>query len=81
MIGLANRSVCSANNSILNFNVLPYLNVDIIRAHGQFNNSMNSDLLTKKYLDKLRCLHDLDLFSLNAQSNINPDSNLGNQQI
>ena len=81
MIGLANRSICSANNSILNFNVLPYLNVDIIRAHGQFNNSMNSDLPTKKYLDKLRSLHDLDLFSLNAQSNINPDSNLGNQQI
>ena len=58
MIGLSHRSICNANNSILNFNVLPYLNVDIIRTHGQLNNSMNSDLPTKKYLDKLRSFHD-----------------------
>ena len=32
---------------------LPYANVEIIRAHGQFNNILNSDLPTKKYLDKL----------------------------
>ena len=44
-------------------------------------NSLNSDLPTKKYLDKLRSLHELDIFSLNTQSSINPDSNLNNQQI
>ena len=36
---------------------------------------------TKKYLDKLRSLHELYIFSLNTQSSVNPDSNLNNQQI
>ena len=63
------------------FNELPYSNVDIIRVHGQFNNSLTCDLPTKKYLDKLRSLYEMDLFSLNAQSNLNPDRNLENQHI
>ena len=81
MVILGDRNVCQANKSLLkNF---PYWNVDIIRTHGQFNNSPNSDLPTKKYLYtcKLRSLHELDIFSLNTQSSINPDSNLNNQQI
>ena len=79
MVILGDRNVCRANKSLLkNF---PYSNVDIIRTHGQFNNSLNSDLPTKKYLDKLRSLHELDIFSLNTQSSINPDSNLNNQQF
>ena len=51
-------------------------NVDIIQAHGQFNNSLNSDLSIEKYLDKLCSLYDLNLFSLNTQNNLNLDSNL-----
>ena len=79
MVILGDKNVCRANKSLLkNF---PYWNVDIIRTHGQFNNSLNSDLLTKNYLDKLRSLHELYIFSLNTQSSINPDSNLNNQQI
>lgn len=60
---------------------LPYANVDIIRAHGQFNNILNSNLPTKKYLDKLHSIYDLDLFRLNTESTLNPDRNLSMQQI
>ena len=79
MVVLGDRNVCRANKSLLKN--LPYSNVDIIRTHGQFNNSLNSDLPTKKYLDKLHSLHELDIFSLNTQSSVNPDSNLNNEQI
>ena len=34
-------------------------------THGQFNNSLNSKLLTKRDIEKLPSLYDLDLFSLN----------------
>ena len=30
------------------FKELPYFNVDIVRTHGQFNNSLESQLPTKK---------------------------------
>ena len=79
MVILGDRNVYRANKSLLKN--LPYSNVDIIRKHGQFNNSLNSDLPTKKYLDKLRSPNELDIFSLNTQSSVNPDSNLNNQQI
>ena len=43
---------------------------------------MLSDALpTKKYLEKLSSIHALDLFTLNVQAAINPDSNLFNQRI
>ena len=60
---------------------LPYFNVDLVQAHGQFNNSLESLLPTKKYLDKLSSIYDLDLFSLNIDSNLNPDCNFAVQQI
>ena len=44
-------------------------------------NIIPSSLPTKKYLEKLTSLHDLDLFSLNTDSNINPDFNLPNLKI
>ena len=47
----------------------------------QFNNIIPSSLPTKKYLEKLTSLHDLDLFSLNTDSNINPYFNLPNLKI
>ena len=43
---------------------LPYFGVNFVNCHGQFNNCLNSSLPTKKNLDRLTSLHDLDLFSL-----------------
>ena len=64
------------------FRELPYYGVsDIATYHGQYNNTLPSNLPTKKYLDKLSSLHDLDLFSLNLREGINPDSNIQNQHI
>ena len=34
--------------------------------HGQFNNSLSTFCKTKRDLDKLTCLYDLDLFTLNT---------------
>ena len=53
---------------------------DLISCQGQFNNT-SCDLPTKKYVEKLSSLHDLDLFTLNVCENINPDLNLSNQCI
>lgn len=78
-MGVSEKRVCCTKNSILS--ELPYANVDIIRAHGQFNNMLNSDLPTKKYLDKLHSIYDLDLFCLNTEPKLNPDRNLSMQQI
>ena len=55
---------------------LPYFGINLIPIHGQLNNIIPSSLPTKKYLEKLTSFHDLDLFSLNTDSNINPDFNL-----
>ena len=63
------------------FKELPYHGVNIINCHGQFNNLLSVALPTKKYLEKLSSIHDLDLFTLNVQADINPDSNLINQRI
>ena len=61
---------------------LPYYGVsDLINCHGQFNNTLSYDLPTKKYLEKLSSLNDLDLFTLNVRENINPDLNLINRHI
>lgn len=53
-----------------------YVNVEIIRVYGQFNNIFNSDLLIKKYLDKFYSIYDLDLFCLNIELILNFDRNL-----
>ena len=61
---------------------LPYVSVsDIVSYHGQFNNVISNSLPTKKYLDKLSSLYDLDLFSLNIQNDINPNSDLFYENI
>lgn len=63
-----------AMTSKLLFRELPYVSVsDIVSYHGQFNNDISNSLPTKKYLDKLSSLYDLDLFSLNIQNDINPN--------
>lgn len=78
-MGVSEKRVCCTKNPILS--ELPHVNVDIIRAHGQFNNMLNSDLPTKKYLDKLHSIYDLDRFCLNTEPKLNPDRNLSMQQI
>ena len=55
------------------FKELPYHGVNILNCHGQFNNLLSDALPTKKYLEKLSSIHDLDLFTLNVQAAINPD--------
>ena len=75
-------SVKSSNNTArLLLKELPYFGVNFIPIHGQFNNLLPSSLPTKKYLEKLASFHELDLFSLNTDSNINPDFNLPNLKI
>ena len=55
---------------------LPYFSYtgNIIQIHGQCNNSLSTFCKTKRDLDKLTCLYDLDLFSLNTDldCNLNP---------
>lgn len=60
---------------------LPYYGVNLLSAHGQFNNTLGDHLPTKKYLESLTSVHDLDLFTLNTNSDINPDINLSDQRI
>ena len=75
-------SVKNSNNTArLLFKELPYFGINFIPIHGQFNNILSSSLPTKKYLEKLTSFHDLDLFSLNIDSNINPDLNVPNLKI
>ena len=56
--------------------VLPYYSCsgNLAEIHGQFNNSVSTTCKTKKELDKLTSLYDLDLFSLNTtlDHNLNP---------
>ena len=71
----------SNNTARLLLKELPYFGINLIPIHGQFNNLIPSSLPTMKYLEKLTIFHDLDLFSLNTDSNINPDFNLPNFKI
>ena len=47
---------------------LPFFNYtgNLIQIHGQFNNSLSTFCRTKRDLDKLTCLYDLHLFTLNT---------------
>ena len=67
------------------FKELPYYNFrgDIVQLHGQFNNSILSSKTTRNNLHKLTSLHDLSLFNLNTNLdvNLNPYENLSNNQI
>ena len=46
------------------FRELPYYGIEVIEHHGQFNNSLNNNLTTKKQLQCLKSLHDVDVISL-----------------
>ena len=56
------------------FRELPYSCQNIRQCHGSFNNLMPiENLPSKKYLDHLPSLNDIDLFSLNADNVNNSD--------
>ena len=56
------------------FRELPYSGQNIRQCHGSFNNLMPiENLPSKKYLDRLPSLNDIDLFSLNADNVNNSD--------
>ena len=56
------------------FRELPYNGQNIRQCHGSFNNLMPiENLPSKKYLDRLPSLNDIDLFSLNADNVNNSD--------
>ena len=65
-----NHQIARITHSL--FCELPYFGQNIILAHGQFNNCISSHLPTKKYLEKLTSIYDLDLFRLNAAKTLNP---------
>ena len=72
---VGDKMACSTNY----YNAFKELQSSIVQTHGQFNNSLESQLPTKKHLEKLSSVYDLDLFCLNTDSNLNLDCNLGNQ--
>ena len=55
---------------------LPYFSYsgDLSKIHGRFNNSFSIPWKSKRDLDKLTSLYDIDLFSLNTtlDYNLNP---------
>ena len=56
------------------FRELPYNGQNIRQYHGSFNNLLAiENLPSKKYLDRLPSLNDIDLFSLNADNVNNSD--------
>ena len=70
-----NKQSTKVNKTLLS--ELPYFNYsDLISAHGQFNNILNSSLPTKKYLDRLPSYYDLDLFTLNTFLDRSSDPNI-----
>ena len=50
---------------------LPYFNCkgNLADFHGRFNNLLQSNIRSKRYLDKLTSLYELDLFKLNTLCN------------
>ena len=55
---------------------LPFFNYtgNLIQVHSQFNNSLSTFCKTKRDLDKLTCLYDLDLLNTVLDCNLNPDN-------
>ena len=47
---------------------LTYNGINIVYAHGQFNNSLPSQIPTKKYLERLISIFDVDIFNLNVHN-------------
>ena len=69
------------NKSLLKH--LPYYDCKILRSvHPQFNSLMNTDLVSRKSLDSLNSLYDLNLFQLNSMDRlVDPEVNLASNYI
>ena len=63
----------------------PYFNCkgNLADFHSRFNNLLQSNIRSKRYLDKLTSLYELDLFKLNTlcNSDVKTIDNLYNQRI
>ena len=54
---------------------LPHHGENLLYCHGRFNNLISANNLpSKKFLDRLPSLYDIDLFNLNADNNQFSDS-------
>ena len=69
------------NKSLLKH--LPYYDCKILRfVHPQINSLMNTDLVSRKSLDSLNSLYDLNLFQLNSMDRlVDPEVNLASNSI
>ena len=74
------KRIQKLNKSLLR--ELPYYNYrgSLILGHGQFNNLLDSELPTKRTLEKLPSLYDLDIFKMNSDRDI-PSDILSSQRI
>ena len=61
MIGTNLKKLANEAKSL--FRELPYHGFNFIYFHGQFNNSLTTTLPTKKYLERLTSLNDLNVFN------------------
>ena len=64
------------------FRELPYNGINIVYAHGQFNNILPSQIPTKRYLQRLTSIFDVDMFNLNEDNSmVDPELNCLFQNI
>ena len=59
-----NKQDMKATKSL--FKELPYHNYNIVNSHGRFNNLLRTKLPSKRILENLPSLYDLDIFKLNT---------------
>ena len=58
------------------FRELPYNGINIVYEHEQFNNSLPSQIPSKKYLERLTSIFEFDIFNLNDDNSlVDPDIN------
>ena len=49
---------------------LPYNGINIMYAHGEFTNTLPSEIPSKKYLERLTSIFDADIFDLNIGNSL-----------
>ena len=61
---------------------LPYNGINIVYAHGQFNNSLSLRIPSKRYLQLLNSILDIDIFNQNDDNSlVDPDLNRANSEL
>lgn len=71
---MAGKRDCKLSKQL--FRELPYNGINITDAHGQFNNSLPSQIPSKKCLERLTSIFDVDIFKLNYENSmVDPDLN------